>query len=84
MILWRISSSQETKLSHLCPGAIRALSPGPARAPGSQSPKPHQRQPFVHRQPLDSRGGWIGFGREKVFRVSLSGTHLQCYIALYL
>ena len=48
MILWRISSSQETKLSHLCPGAIRALSPGPARAPASQSPKPHQRQPFVH------------------------------------
>ena len=84
MILWRISSSQETKLSHLCPGAIRALSPGPARAPASQSPKPHQRQPFVHHAShWTQEVGGLDLG-EKVLRVSLSETYLQCYIALYL
>ena len=68
MILWRISSSQETKLSHLCPGAIWALSPGPARPPGSQSPKPHQRQPFVHRASHWTREvGGLDLGERKYF-----------------
>lgn len=92
MILWRISSSQETKLSHLCPGAIWALSPGPARPPGSQSPKPHQRQPFVHSASrlctapatgLEKWVDWIwerGSISSKSLRNAISKLLLYCFI----
>ena len=76
LILWQISSSQEPKLSHLCPRALWLLFLAPARLPSSPSPKPHL--PCLWALPATrlTRGGWIGFGREKAFWVGVSRIHL--------
>ena len=83
MVLWRISSSQETKLSHLCPGALWALSPGPARPPVVRVSNLTSRSCLCTVPATGlTRGGWIGFGRKKVFRVGLSRMHLQTTVIL--
>lgn len=83
MVLWRISSSQGTKLSHLFPGAIRALSPGPARPPVVRVSNLTSPAVCTLRQPLDSQEvGGLDLGERKYFENSperISKLLLYCF-----